>query len=137
MRRILTALFLTFALTLPPFMAKAQDLGEFRRIIEGQIAAFQSGDGEGAYQFASPNIKAIFPNVEMFMGMVEKGYPQIWRPKSVRFGGISDDLGGPTQKVLIIDQGGKLWQVLYLMQQQPDGSWKINGVRVQEAAGEA
>ena len=137
MRQILTAFLLAFSLVASGLSARADDTVEFRRIIEAQIAAFQAEDGQAAYQYASPNIQSIFPNPEMFMGMVEKGYPQIWRPKSVRFGGVGDELGGPTQKVLIIDQAGKLWSVFYLMQRQPDTSWKINGVRVMEAAGEA
>lgn len=141
MKRIL-ALFLLLVLALPaPAPAQAAGAAEgeaFRAVITSQIEAFRKGDGSTAYSFASPKIRQIFPSVDQFMGMVERGYPQIWRPESFTFGDVTNELGGPTQRVLIRDGKGKLWSVLYLMEQQPDGSWKINGVKIEKApAGEA
>ena len=138
--RLILALFFALWLALP---APAQSVGEaegaqFRDIITSQIEAFRQGNGSAAYGFASPKIRQIFPSADQFMGMVERGYPQIWRPASVKFGQVTDELGGPTQRVLITDEAGKIWSVLYLMERQPDGSWKINGVKIEQApAGQA
>ncbi len=34
------------------------------------------------------------------------------------------------QEVTLIDANGQAWLALYTMEQQPDGSWKIAGVRL-------
>lgn len=104
---------------------------EFQRIISGQLNAFTADDGVGAYAFAAPTIKRLFPSPEIFMSMVQKGYPPVYRRQSFTFGRIGNEMGGaPTQHVTIIDQSGKAWVALYAMERQPDGSWKIVGCQL-------
>jgi hypothetical protein len=107
---------------------------EFQRIITGQLEAFNADDVAAAYAFAAPSIRLMFPNPEIFMSMVKKGYPPVYRRQAYSFGHIDHAMGGaPTQHVTIVDVKGKVWTALYAMEQQPDGSWKIVGCRLVEA----
>ncbi len=124
------------------FAAAAQDVTEadkrqFQDIIASQIDAFQRDDGLRAFSFAAPAIRSIFRTAEGFMQMVRNGYKPVYRPRSVKFGAVTDDRGAPTQKVHLIGPDGGLWTALYAMQRQDDGSWKISGVSLirQDGAG--
>jgi hypothetical protein len=135
-RLTLLALGLLALLSLPLSAQTVSDAEaqEFQRIITGQLNAFNADDGAGAYAFAAPTIKRLFPSPEIFMSMVQKGYPPIYRRQSYTFGRIGNEMGGaPTQHVTIIDQNGKAWTALYAMERQPDGSWKIVGCQLVEA----
>ncbi len=138
-RRLLIALVGALAVlaTLLPLRAQSvseAEAAEFQRIITSQLNAFSSDDGAAAYGFAAPNIQRLFPTPEVFMSMVQKGYPPVYRRQSYAFGRIGNEMGGqPTQHVTIIDANGKAWTALYAMQRQPDGSWKISGCSLVEA----
>jgi Domain of unknown function (DUF4864) len=103
------------------------DQAAIRQVIEQQLQAFQHDDGPGAYGFASPSIQKQFVNADIFMQMVKAGYPAVYRPKSVEFHELKTDNGMLIQQVFLIGPDGKPVLALYEMQQQPDGSWKING----------
>jgi hypothetical protein len=138
-RRLLIALVGALAVlaTLLPLRAQSvsdAEAAEFQRIITSQLNAFSADDGAAAYGFAAPNIQRLFPTPEVFMSMVQKGYPPVYRRQSYAFGRIGNEMGGqPTQHVTIIDANGKAWTALYAMQRQPDGSWKISGCSLVEA----
>ncbi|WP_119391134.1 DUF4864 domain-containing protein [Taklimakanibacter lacteus] len=112
------------------------EAAEFQRIISSQLNAFSADDGAKAYALATPMIQRLFPSPEIFMSMVQRGYPPVYRRQSYAFGRIGNEMGGqPTQHVTIIDADGKAWTALYAMERQPDGSWKINGCQLVEAPG--
>lgn len=136
MRHLITFLLALFMLQQP---ATAQSLSDadrsaFQSIITGQIDAFQADDGARAYEFAAPMIRRIFPNPDMFMAMVRKGYPQVYRPQSYRFGEAGFSASGrPTQRITIVGPDGISYEAIYTMEQQPDGSWQINGCAIVRA----
>ena len=142
MTRRLTLIVLgLLALIACPMSASAQAVSEaeareFQHIITSQLNAFNADDGAGAYAFAAPTIRRLFPSPEIFLSMVKKGYPPVYRRQSYSFGRIGNEMGGaPTQHVTIIDVNGKAWTALYAMERQPDGSWKIVGCQLVEAPG--
>jgi len=106
------------------------DRGAIRGVIENQIAAFRRDDGPGAFAFASPTIKRMFGTPETFMEMVRTGYPQVYRPSSVSFGDLVRSEGTLLQLVDIVGPDGLPVVAVYEMQQQPDGSWQINGCHI-------
>lgn len=137
-RMTLFALGLLALIAYPGFLSaqavSEAEAQEFQRIITDQLGAFNADDGAAAYGFAAPAIKRLFPSPEIFMSMVKKGYPPIYRRQSYTFGRIGNEMGGaPTQHVTIIDANGKAWTALYAMERQPDGSWKIVGCQLVEA----
>ncbi len=111
----------------------AQERGEsgaIRDVITRQLDAFLADDAARAYSFASPDIQSLFPGEERFMGMVRQGYPPVYRPRSREFGDLRETPLGLVQEVTLIDANGQAWLALYTMEQQADGSWKIDGVRL-------
>jgi hypothetical protein len=109
---------------------------EFQRIIAAQISAFRADDGPTAYSFAAPVVRSIFPTPEIFMSMVKRGYPQVYRPQSFNFTeALIDPLGRPAQKMLVVGPDGKTYEALYSMEKQPDGSWRISGCTLLEIPG--
>jgi hypothetical protein len=132
MNRI-AALVLALALSagfLPPAAAEVGDADRdaIQSIIDSQIDAFRRDDGAAAYDFASPMIQTLFPNPEAFMQMVQTGYMPVYRPQSFTFGPLLDTPRGPVQRVFITGPDGASYVAEYALQQQPDGTWKINGV---------
>ena len=97
-------------------------------MITSQIEAFRAEDGPAAYSHASPAIRQIFPNPEVFMNMVRQGYQPVYRPQSFRFGeAVLAASGRPTQRVTVVGPDGLTYEAVYTMERQPDGSWQISG----------
>ena len=92
--------------------AQAEDVTEadkarFQSVISSQIEAFRDDDGALAFSFAAPSIKGKFQSVETFMTMVRRGYRPVYRPRTVKFGAVTDELGVPTQTVHIVGPNGR------------------------------
>ena len=97
--------------------------------IEAQLKAFQADDGELAYSYAAPNIKRIFPSVEVFMGMVESGYQPVRNPRNFSFGKVQEmSATSIVQQVMILGSDGKDYEAVYTLELQPDGTYRITGV---------
>ena len=70
------------------------------------------------------------------MDMVRQGYPQVYRPQSFRFGGMSEDSQGrPQLRATIIGPDGRTYEAIYTMEHEPDGSWKINSCVIAQVPG--
>lgn len=116
---------------LAPLPARAQS-DEIRGVISDQLAAFQNNDLATAFGFASPAIKDIFGDPRTFGRMVRTGYPMIWRPAAVRFGGLQNVDGRLLQTVFFTDREGRLFEAAYEMIETAEG-WRINGVHIRRA----
>jgi hypothetical protein len=111
-------------------------VAQIRRVIESQLAAFQRDDGPGAFAFASPMIREIFATPENFMAMVKSAYQPVYRPREVAFRELAILEGAPAQEVYLVGPDGQAVIALYVMERQPDGSWRINGVYLLQVPGE-
>ena len=106
----------------------------FQSVIQSQLDAFRRDDGNAAFAHASPLIKGMFRTPDNFMAMVMNGYPQVYRPRTVDFGATIVYRGQPTQLVYLTGPDGDAVIAYYQMQQQPDGTWQINGVFLEPAS---
>lgn len=106
-----------------------------RQVIDEQIAAFRAGDHDRAYSYAAPNIRRVFSTVERFITMVRDGYMPLYSPDAYRFGRNALISGQVHQEVIVTDSAGKLWQAVYTLVRQEDGSWKISGVKLEPFKG--
>ncbi len=111
--------------------ASAEDLDKatrdtFKSIITQQIEAFGAEDSDKAESFASPGIKAKFPDPKEFLAMVQRSYPPLIHPRSTRFDDGAQSSLGPLQKVTIVDKDGVAWTAAYTFE-QVDGQWRITG----------
>ena len=114
----------------PPSVSAA-DQEAIRSIIQSQVDAFQRDDGEAAFGLASPMIRQMFGNSEIFMDMVRQGYQPVYRPRVFDFAGITLLNGQITQKVRVIGPDGRAVTAFYPMTQLPDGTWAIDGCYLQ------
>ena len=111
-----------------------QDSSAFRAVIEKQIEAFRADDGARAYGYAAPMIQRIFPTPDAFMDMVRRGYQPVYRPQSFKFGDAGFSASGrPIQRLTVVGPDGLTYVAIYTMEQQPDGSWLINGCAIVRA----
>ncbi|UCI05552.1 DUF4864 domain-containing protein [Mesorhizobium sp. B1-1-8] len=128
MRRTLFALALVPTLLASIAFAGDAEIKAAQTVIDSQLKAFIANDGATAYSFAAPNVKRIFPTVDMFMNMVTNGYAPVRKPQSYSFGKVEQT--GPTsviQQVLIVGPDGKDYEAVYTLEQQPDGTFQITG----------
>ncbi|MBC8129144.1 MAG: DUF4864 domain-containing protein [Rhizobiaceae bacterium] len=127
---------LAFALCLAASLmagpAAADDAADIKTVISGQLQAFKAGDGAAAYSFAAPNVKAMFPNADMFMTMVEGGYAPVFRSSNATFGELKAEGSGFRQEVNLTDPSGQSHIASYTLERQPDGSLKITGCSIRK-----
>ncbi|MBC8122252.1 MAG: DUF4864 domain-containing protein [Gemmatimonadaceae bacterium] len=103
------------------------DRDAIRSVIQQQLEAFQNNDAVAAFALAAPEIQSKFETPENFLSMVRQFYQAVYRPRSVLFEDLTDLEASPAQPVLLLDQGGQVVKVVYVMQKQPDGCWRIAG----------
>lgn len=130
--RILPLLGLVLALAQPARADDGASLGmadkaAIRSMVEQQLAAFQRDDGGTAFGLASPTIQRQFQSADNFMRMVRTGYQPVYRPRDVQLEEITTVGDDVIQPVELIGPDGALSLARYVMQRQPDGSWRING----------
>jgi len=102
-------------------------------VIGAQLDAFRRDDFVAAYGFASPTIQRLFPSPERFAAMVTGAYRPVYRPRQVQFLDMIVERGQPTQRVRLVGPDGTPVIAHYIMERQPDGTWKIDGVILHEA----
>jgi hypothetical protein len=113
--------------------AQAEDpVQTAQTLIQGQIEAFLQNDAATAYSFAAPDIKALFPDKDIFFAMVKKSYQPVYHPGNYAFGkSRAIDNGAVVyQEMLITGSDDKDWTAIYQILRQPDGSYKIGSVQV-------
>ena len=134
--RIIFVIPLLFALAGSAIAQSTADRAAVQSIVERQLNAFLADDAATAYSFAAPNITARFPTDEIFMQMVRQGYPPVYRPRSWSFGPVRENSGQIEQIVDLVDSEGVQWAARYVLEKQPDGSWKITACYLLKKPGE-
>jgi hypothetical protein len=112
--------------TTPPATTPPATAAAIQAVISHQMAAFRRDDAGTAFQDASPYIQSKFGRPDFFLQMVRDAYAPVYRPRQVEFRGLVQTGMGLDQQVFIIAPDGRAYLAHYLMQQQPDGSWRIN-----------
>ncbi|NEV01592.1 DUF4864 domain-containing protein [Bradyrhizobium uaiense] len=130
MRAIALIAAILFALASP---ATADDVGAAQGVIRAQEQAFGRDDAAGAYSYAAPAIRQIFPQADIFMSMVQSQYAPVYRHRSFEFGAAQSESDRIAQRVHIVDANGEAWEALYTLERQPDGSLKISGCSLLKA----
>ncbi len=129
MRRLLAPALLlaaAFAIASPSRAAEAGADPDIQSTITAQIDAFSQGDADKAESFASPGIKAMFPDASAFYGMVKQSYAPLVHPRSTHFEPTVTAEGGTVQHVTVVDAEGVVWTAVYTME-KVDGHWAISG----------
>jgi hypothetical protein len=103
------------------------DVAAAQSVIRSQAEAFGHDDAAAAYSYAAPAIRGMFPQADIFMSMVRNQYAPVYRHRSFEFGESRVSDGQIAQQVHIIDADGGVWEALYTLELEPDGSLKIIG----------
>jgi len=130
MRAVVLLLGILLGFTTPVF---ADDVAAAQSVIRAQEQALGRDDAAAAYSHAAPEIRQLFPQADIFLQMVQQGYPPVYRHKSFEFGEARADGGRIAQRVYIVDDNGEAWEALYTLEQQADGSLKITGCSLLKA----
>ena len=97
-----------------------------QQIVERQLEAFRRGDAEGAFALASPSLKENFSDSNSFMMIVRAKYAPFFHRRIAEFGTLAINGDTAAQSVVIVDEDSDVWNVVYELGRQPDGSWAIN-----------
>ena len=117
------------ALAATPQM-RASDWKSIKQVISAQRAAFIAGDGDKAFSYATPPLRAQFGDPDTFMAMVHLGYPALLTARYTEFleGAVIDGL--IIQPLRLIDADNSVRVALYTMEKQKNGVWRISGCRI-------
>ncbi|MGH8727996.1 MAG: DUF4864 domain-containing protein [Burkholderiales bacterium] len=111
------------------------DWRKVRGVIEHQLDAFAHDDAETAFSFASPKIQKLFQTPASFMAMVKADYQAVYRPRSVNFLKPAVVEGRALQPVQLLGPDSVAMVAIYTMEEQTDGTWKIDGCELTPSAG--
>jgi hypothetical protein len=111
----------------PVVLAASTDAEAIRALIDDQIAAFRRHDAEGAWRHVAPELREKFGTADVFLRMVRDGYRPVYAPRSYSFGPLQATPDGLGQWLEIIGPDGERVQAMYLLERQPDGTWRTSG----------
>jgi hypothetical protein len=111
----------------------ADDIAAAQSVIRAQEQAFSRDDAIGAYSYAAPGIRQLFPEASIFMFMVQQSYAPVYRHRSFEFGEARAEGDAIAQRVSIVDENGQAWEALYTLERQADGTLKITGCTLLKA----
>jgi Domain of unknown function (DUF4864) len=120
-------LFAALLIGLASPASAGDDVAAAQGVIRSQVEALGRDDAAAAYSYATPAIRDVFPQADIFMDMVRRSYAPVYRHKSFEFGEARASGGKIAQRVHIIDADGIPWEALYTLELEPDGSVKISG----------
>jgi hypothetical protein len=105
------------------------DWTAIKKVIGQQLAALRAGDGERAFGYASPGIRAQFGDAQRFMSMVRSGYSPLLDARYTEFleGAVID--GVIVQPLRLIASDNTVLVALYTMERHK-GAWRINGCQL-------
>lgn len=98
-----------------------------REMIEDQLDAFERDDAARAWRHVSPGLQRQFGTAERFLETVRTGYAPVHRPREIEFGDVALWDGEPAWWLEVVGPDGRRWRALYLLEVQPDGTWRTSG----------
>jgi hypothetical protein len=117
------------ALAAEPHM-RPSDWKSIKQVIAAQRAALLAGDGDKAFGYATPALRAQFGDADAFMAMVHLGYAALLSARYTEFleGAVIEGL--IIQPLRLIDTDNSVRVALYTMEKQENGAWRISGCRI-------
>ena len=102
-----------------------------RDVIRKQIEAFKRKQISAAFDLATPEIQDQFRTSDIFFQMVIANYAVILTHKTWTFGNLTKIRNEQyIQTVNFYEKDGRVVKALYVMEQQPEGTWRIGGCKL-------
>lgn len=138
-RQVLTLLSLLAGL-LAPWMAgvaaaeemNASDAFAIRTTVQSQLDAFAEDDAVKAFALATDSTRNLLGNAERFLQLIKDQYPPVYRNRLALFSNPEMIDGHALVMVRLTDPKNTVWIAIYEMQQDVEGSWKIDGCNLFE-----
>ena len=136
--RIILAFAMMLTLLLPA--SGQEEASPWQEAVSGQIEALRDGDADLALSFAGEGFRTQFEGraAEFVEAILALGYTPIAASRSHSFGAsekISDTLVVQVVSFVGADQG--LYEAVYQLGDEGEGSWHVLGVVLRKAAGVA
>jgi hypothetical protein len=96
-------------------------------VVRAQIEALEDGNANLAFALTTPAVRRELGSPENLLRLIEEEYDPLYRHLRAIYLAAESDEGEVTQTVRITDQNNHVWLVIYEMERQPDGSWRIDG----------
>ena len=105
-------------------------------MVQSQLAAFAADDAVKAFSYAAPNIRKTFGTASVFLDMVRRGYPVVYRPASSAFLTVEGAGNQAVQRVRMQDAAGDSYVAVYTLERQKNKIWLITGCQVVASKGQ-
>ena len=102
------------------------DKSLIRQLVKKQLRAFQEEDCETALSLASPKIQNRYTPQD-FVRALGNRYSALLKPRSIIFQGFTLVENFPALTSLVMDEAGNLAKAIFVVQHQPDFSWRVHG----------
>ncbi|MDB5762369.1 MAG: hypothetical protein JWQ21_1364 [Herminiimonas sp.] len=103
-------------------------------VIQSQLDAFAEDDAAKAFGFATSSTRILIGSADDFLRLIKNEYPVIYRNRLALFAVPELVDGQALQIVRLTDSDNFVWVAIYSMQQESDGTWKIDGCKLIETA---
>lgn len=110
----------------------AADEEAIHAVVQSQLDAFAEDDAVSAFALATRATRVRFGNPDNFLHMVKQHYNPIYRNRLALFSNPEVIDGMMIQIVRLTDRDSQVWLAVYKMQQDDDGSWKIDDCQLLE-----
>lgn len=103
-----------------------------QRTVKMQLDAFKEGDAAGAFSLTTTAARVRFANAEEFLSFIKSQYQPIYQYRLALFSNAEVVGGNVIQLVRVTDADNHVWLAVYLMQQDDEKDWKIDGCQLLE-----
>jgi hypothetical protein len=109
---------------------RPSDWKAIQQVIAAQRAALVAGDGDEAFGYATPELRAQFGDANNFTAMVQVAYPALLTARYAEFLDGEVVEGRVVQPLRLIGSDNSVRLALYTLEKQANGAWRISGCRI-------
>ena len=110
----------------------AHEAEQVRKVILAQVQAMADNDAERMFETTTPRVRAAVGSSGRFLSMMLGAYPMVYQPSAMNFHPPHRKSDGAFQLVEIMDRDDHSWLAVFILERQPDASWRISGCAVTE-----
>ncbi|MDB5858466.1 MAG: hypothetical protein JWQ76_2155 [Ramlibacter sp.] len=131
MMRFFTLVGIALAAASMQLKARAETLSgleaqQVQAVVLAQLKAFSEDDAEAAFATATPDVRKAVGDSSRFLALVRGNYPMVYHPAGFGLLAPEADKDRVLQVVALRDADDKTWLALFMLERQPDKSWRIN-----------
>jgi hypothetical protein len=111
---------------------RSDDARAIQIVVQSQLNALAEDDAPRAFALATSAIRSRIGNADDFLQMIKHDYDPVYRHQRAIFSAPEIIDGNIIELVRLTDRDNRVWVAIYKMEQDNDGSWKIDGCQLLE-----